>query len=367
MDTSPLFQPISLACGSTWRNRLVVAPMTTYSSHPDGTLHEDEIDYLRVRSRGYGAVMTAACCVHPRGKAFDGQWACWDDRFLPSLRSAANAIQCEGAAAVLQIHHGGRQCPSRLCGGPPLSASAVPAERPNAETPVAMSPDEIEETISAFASAALRAKMAGFDGVEIHGANTYLLQQFVSPHSNRREDDYGLDPFLFSWRIASEVRAAVGPHFAVGYRFSPEETETPGIRLPQTWELLDRLLDVPLDWLHISLRDFRGPSLLDPSSDPVQPMIARYIAGRTAFVGVGGVKNARDALQCLEAGADLVAIGRAAITDPDWALKALDGEEPTLVVPAEGAREKLTLPAGLTNKIYGVPGWFPVEGISAPA
>jgi 2,4-dienoyl-CoA reductase-like NADH-dependent reductase (Old Yellow Enzyme family) len=367
MDTSPLFQPISLACGSTLRNRLVVAPMTTYSSHADGTLHEEEVAYLRVRSRGFGAVMTAACCVHPRGKAFDGQWACWDDGFLPSLRKAAEAIQSQGAAAILQIHHGGRQCPSRLCGGPPLSASAVPAERPNAETPVSMSAAEIEETIAAFASAAARAKAAGFDGVEIHGANTYLLQQFVSPHSNRREDDYGLDPFLFPWRIASEVRAAVGPSFAVGYRFSPEETETPGIRLPHTLQLLDRLLTIPLDWLHISLRDFRGPSLLDPEGEPVQPMVARHIGGRTAFVGVGGVKNAADALDCLRYGADLVAVGRAAITDPDWALKALHGEDPILVVPAEGAREKLTLPTGLANKIYGVPGWFPVEGVNAPA
>jgi len=96
-------------------------------------------------------------------------------------------------------------------------------------------------------------------------------------------------------------------------------------------------------------------------------MVGRHIAGRTAFVGVGGVKDARDALDCLEAGADLVAVGRAAITDPDWALKALEAEPPTLVVPAEGALEKLTLPTGLTNKIYGVPGWFPVEGVSAPA
>ncbi len=356
-----LFTPLSLPSGGiTLRNRLVLAPMTTWSSLPSGEIAPDELEYLRARSRGYGLVTTAACYVHPRGKAFDGQWACSSDGFLPSLASAAEGIHSEGAAAFLQIHHGGRACPSRLCGGPPLSASAVPAERPDAEVPSAMTLAEIEDTIGAFGEAALRAKKAGYDGVEIHGANTYLLQQFVSPHSNRREDDYGLDPLLFPSQVVDSVMAAVGPNFPIGYRFSPEETETPGIRLPLTLELIERLITRPLAYLHISLRDFRAGSMAGDFEDSVLTRVATAVAGRVPFIGVGSVKTAADAEEVLSMGADLVAVGRSAIADPDWALKVLSGEAPDLTVPRTGTAEKLNLPKPLAERVVSVPGWFNV-------
>ncbi|MBE0643830.1 MAG: NADH-dependent flavin oxidoreductase, partial [Bacteroidetes bacterium] len=191
MSLHALFTPLRLRCGLTLSNRITVAPMTTWSSHQDGTIHPDEIAYLRRRSRGPALVMTAACYVQPEGHAFDGQWSCHSDAMLPSLRSAADAIHDEGALAVLQIHHGGRMCPASLLGHAPLSASAVPAERPGADIPRAMTEEEILACIDAFADATRRAIAAGYDGVEIHGANTYLLQQFFSPHSNRRDDAWG--------------------------------------------------------------------------------------------------------------------------------------------------------------------------------
>ena len=196
-----LFTPFRLNTGLTLKNRLVVAPMTTYSSYEDGTVRETEPPYLRRRAEGgFGLVMTAACYIHPTGQAFDGQWGCERDDRHPSLKSMADAIHEGGAAAFLQIHHGGRMCPSRLCGRV-LSASAVPATRPGAETPEAMSEDEIWTMIEGYAQAARRAVEAGYDGVEIHGANTYLIQQFVSPHSNRRDDEWGQDRLKFSREV----------------------------------------------------------------------------------------------------------------------------------------------------------------------
>ena len=101
-----LWDPLALRGGLELANRFVVAPMTTYASRPDAHLADDEVPYLHRRAKGgFGAVMTAACCVHPRGKAFHGQWACWSDEFLPSLRRAAEAIWEGGAKAILQIHH----------------------------------------------------------------------------------------------------------------------------------------------------------------------------------------------------------------------------------------------------------------------
>lgn len=364
-----LDDPFVLLSGLKLRNRTVVAPMTTYSSYDDGRIREDELPYLRRRAEGgFGMVMTAACCVHPRGKAFDGQWACWSDEFLPSLRSVAEAIHESGAAAVLQIHHGGRACPSRLCGGVPLSASAIPFDRPNAETPRAMAESEIEEAIRSFADAAARAKEAGFDGVEIHGANTYLLQQFVSPHSNRRKDAWGQDRLKFPLAVTDAVLAAVGPGFSVGYRFSPEEPFEPGIRLPETYALVDALLLRDLDGLHVSLKRFDQPSIVGDFDDPTLALLSRRIEShsrpgrRPAFIGVGQVKTAEDFASARALGADLVALGRAAISEPEWPSVVESGGSPRALVPAAGSGEALTLPELLARKIESTEGWFSVEG-----
>jgi 2,4-dienoyl-CoA reductase-like NADH-dependent reductase (Old Yellow Enzyme family) len=340
----------------------MLAPMTTYSSDERGLVRDDELAYLRRRSEdGFGAVVTAACYVHPGGHAFDGQWGCDGDDKLPSLRAAAEAIRAGGAAGILQIHHGGRQCPSRLCGGQPVSASDVPSDRPNAERPRPLTPAEIEASIRSFADAAVRAQAAGFDGVEIHGANTYLLQQFVSPHSNRRDDEWGQDRLRFPLRVADAVLEAVGPGFVVGYRFSPEELETPGIRWPDTERLVDALLERPLSWLHVSLREYGQGSLHSDFEEPVIARLARQIEGRMPLVGVGAVLTREDAEAALALGADMVAVGRAAVSDPEWVTKARRGEAPRTAVPARDAATRCVIPRGLARKIYATPGWFEVE------
>ncbi|RYG29858.1 NADH-dependent flavin oxidoreductase, partial [bacterium] len=158
-------------------NPYVLAPMTTYSSQPDGVLSADEEPYLERRAKGgFGTVTTAACAVHPSGKAFIGQWASWSDEFIPSLRRAVEAIRRGNpdALAILQIHHGGRSCPQDLPEGGPIAPSAIPAERPGSSIPREMTAEEIVRSVDDYAQAARRGIEAGFDGVEIHGANTYL-------------------------------------------------------------------------------------------------------------------------------------------------------------------------------------------------
>ncbi|MCO5295655.1 MAG: hypothetical protein M9921_02240 [Fimbriimonadaceae bacterium] len=341
-------------------NRLVVAPMTTYSSRPDGVISDDEIPYLRRRAEGgFGAVMTAACCVHPGGKAFVGQWACWDDRFLPSLRRVADSIREGGAVSVLQIHHGGRRCPSLVCGGQPVSASAVPLDDA-AEVPRALAGDEVEELVEAYGAAAARGQAAGFDAIEIHGANTYLLQQFVSPHSNRRTDAWGRDRLLFSERVSRSVLEAVGPEFPVGYRFSPEEPLTPGIRLADTLALIDRLMALPLAYLHVSLRAWDQPSL-HGGTEPILATLASHIDRRVPLIGVGAIRSLEDVRGAMALGADQVALARVAISDPEWPLKVRAGAAVRLRVPRHEPGTLLTLPKGLEAKILSTPGWFDVE------
>lgn len=352
-----LFEPLSLG-SLRLDNRLVLAPMTTYSGLEDGTVSAGELAMIRRRAPGFGLVMTAACFVHPSGKAFPGQWGCESEDRLPSLRAMAEVIREAGSKSCLQIHHGGRQCPESLLGHAPWSASAVAAERPNAPIPHAMTEGEIEEILDAYAAAARRAADASFDSVELHGANTYLVQQFVSPHSNRREDRWGRDRLLFSEELVRRTLSAVPADFPVGYRFSPEETETPGIRWPDTQRLIKRIAGMGLAWLHISLRDYRAGSMVGDFGDPILARTHAQVAGRLPLIGVGSVRTREDAEAMLTMGADLAAVGRCAITDPDFAGKVAAGETPETRFPAEGAAEKLVLPEGLVNRILGAPGWF---------
>lgn len=340
----------------------MLAPMTTYSSQPNGVVSADEITYIEARARaGFDWIATAACCVHPSGWAFDGQWQAWDDPHKASIKAMADGIRKAGSKSILQIHHGGRQCPSRLC-GEPVSASAVRPLRPNAETPRALTLFEVEAIIASYIQAAKMARDAGYDGVEIHGANTYLIQQFVSPHSNRRTDIYGRDRYLFAERIARGIVQAVGTDMVVGYRFSPEEAEFPGIRMTHTIELLDRLIPLGLDYLSVSLRRFDASSMHDADATPITQRIARHLAKRVPLVTVGQIQKWSDVEAALALGAQSVAVGKAAILNPDWPLLAKSGGPMRSVFPKEDAARDLVLPAGLVRKIVSVPGWFPLEG-----
>lgn len=342
------------------KNPLVLAPMTTYSSYDDGMIREDEVVFLEHRARaGFGVVMTAACYVHKTGHAFQGQWACDRDETIPSLRAAADAIRRGGARSVLQIHHGGRQCPERLCGRV-LSASAVKSSHAHASEPNPMTMSEIDEVVEAFGKAAARAVKAGFDGVEIHGANTYLLQQFVSPMTNHREDAYGTDRLRFSRDVVEEVMAQVPEGYPVGYRFSPEESEENGITWAHTTELIETLCRYPLAWLHISLRHYAQGSIRGEFEDPIASRVVAIINRRVPFINVGSIQRRSDVEAALAMRADAVAVGKAAITDPDWPSLMSQDREPTLLYQTENAPEALVIPQGLHNKILSAPGWFPM-------
>ncbi len=351
--------------GVTLPNRLALAPMTTYSSHEDGTITDEEVAYLRRRAAGgFGTIITAACYVERVGQGFVGQWACDDDRHLTSLQRAAQAIKEEGAVALLQIHDAGRMSDPRVIEWTPRSASNVRAERPNLLQPRPMSQDEIMGSIAAFAAAARRAVQAGFDGVEIHGANTYLLQQFFSPHSNRREDDWGGDlerRMRFPLAVANAVRRAVGNDVVVGYRFSPEEVEEPGITTAETLSLVDSLCELDLDYLHLSLRDFRMGSMRDESDTRSRlKLVAERIDGRVPLMGVGSVWTGGDAEEALSLGASLVAVGRAALTEPEWPSRVREGKPIRACVSPVDGETSAGLPPPLYQKILATPGWVPV-------
>lgn len=367
---APLFESIALSSGVEIKNRIAIAPMTHSSSNEDGTVSDAELAYYARRSGGVGMVITACTYVIESGIGFPRQFAADRDDMIPSLRRLATTIQKQGAKAVLQIFHGGRMCsPKAVANGDVVSASAVAAEREGAVTPRALETNEIEDIVNAFGETTRRAIEAGFDGVEIHGANGYLLQQFFSPHSNRRTDEYGgtlENRMRFPLAVVKAVTDAVTAHasspFLVGYRFSPEEPTTPGIEMDQTLALVDRLAELPLDYLHVSLHDYRSQAQrgVNDTRSRIE-LLTEQIRGRVPLMGVGSIISPDDALATLELGAAFAALGREIIVDPDWVEKVqTERTEQIDTTLTADDQERLVVPDPLWRSIMTVQGWFPV-------
>jgi len=369
----PLFEPIILRSGIQLDNRVVMAPMTNFSSNQDGTVSDEEVAYYRRRSNGVGMVVTACAYVTPNGKGFQGEFGSDRDNLIPSLHRIASAIKEQGAKAVLQIFHGGRMCPPELVpNGEIVSASAVPAEQgvSSDQVPRALTEAEIQSIIRDFGESTRRAIEAGFDGVELHGANGYLIQQFFSPHSNRREDQYGgsLEKRLsFPIAVVDEVKKVVAEHakepFLVGYRFSPEEPETPGITMADTLALVDVLASKELDYLHVSLMEFWStPRRGVEDSRSRLEIIQERVGERVPVIGVGSIYTADDALKAIQSGVSMIAIGRELIIDPDWVEKVKQGKESEIEIKLKkDAGSRLVVPDPLWQVIVNTPGWFPIE------
>lgn len=246
---APLFQPYTLNNGVTIKNRFTVAPMTHFASHEDGSISDEERHFLTDRFDGFGLFIAAATLVSPEGKAFVGQPEAIGEKDLPSLREVVRIAKQQGATAVLQIHHGGHLSLPELLKGREMVAPSAD-EKSGAR---ALTDEEIRNLISAFANAAHLAIQAGFDGVEIHGANNYLIQQFVSGESNRRRDQWGgsiENRLRFPLAIVDAVTAVrqqyATDEFIVGYRFSPEEPGEQGLTMKDTFALIDALVEKPL-------------------------------------------------------------------------------------------------------------------------
>ncbi|MBA2939833.1 NADH-dependent flavin oxidoreductase [Paenibacillus sp. CGMCC 1.16610] len=366
----PIFETLKLRSGVQLRNRVLMAPMTNSSSHEDGTVSEQELAYYRERAGGVGAVITACAHVTPEGQAYVNELGADNDSCIPGLTKLSRTIQDQGSKAILQIFHAGRMTSPDLNGGQqPISASGIAAVRPGSVSPREMTEDEINTIIHAFGEATRRAIVAGFDGVEIHGANTYLIQQFFSTHSNRRTDGWGgtLEKRMaFPLAIIDSVQNAVATHakepFIVGYRISPEEMENPGITMEDTLHLVDVLAERKLDYIHVSVRGFWDGSIRDKEDTRSRVLLIQdRAANRVPVIGVGGLYSPEDVTKALETGVSLVALAHAIIMEPKWVEKVLTNRDAEIrsTLP-KSAQKELVIPDPMWDLLLSVPGWFPV-------
>ncbi|MGT2949722.1 NADH:flavin oxidoreductase [Streptococcus cuniculi] len=356
--TKKLFETVRLASGVELKNRVVVSPMTTQSAYFDGSMTEELIRYYAHRAGEVGAVIVESAFVENYGRGFYGAVGIDKDDKIEGLARLAKAIQDKGSKAFIQIYHAGRMAfPEMNEGKNPVSASAVAALRPNAPVPTEMTHREILDMIDAFAEGVRRAIRAGFDGVELHGANTYLIQQFFSPHSNRREDAWGgsrekrvkfpVEVVKAAKRVIEEEGAE---NFVLGYRFSPEELEEPGIRFEDTMYLLNTLAEYDLDYVHFSMGIYTRNSIVNVN-DP-EMLITKFLAERSEklaqipVMGVGGILQKADAEGALEAGYDLLAVAKGFLTEPDWVSVIREGKEVRPFADIHD-REELVIPTPL--------------------
>lgn len=366
-----LFQPFAFPNGITMRNRIVMAPMTTWAGNSDGTVTEDGLAYYRQRVGAVGLVITGCTQVQANGIGFTDEYASFDDRFLPSLRSLAEAAKSGGAPAVLQVFHAGNKAiPDLTPDGEIVSASnvAVSAVAPAvAPVPRELTHAEILEVIAAFGEATRRAIEAGFDGIELHGAHGFLIQNFFSPRFNQRQDQWGgslENRMRFALAVVAEVRRVAELHakgpFLVGYRISPEEPEADGLRIDEALVLIDRLIAAKVDYLHVSLASIlTSKPIGNISTETIAQLVERHVAGRVPLFAAGGIMTPEQASEALASSLSGVAIGRALIINPDWVERAQAGDAASIRTTLDPAVvPDLVIPEKLWGIIRAVTGWF---------
>ncbi len=310
------------------KNRIVMPSMVTNYATTDGAVTERFKTYHQTRAKGgVGLITVEATYVHPSGKGFQNQLGIYKDELIPGLKSLTEVVHGCGAKIAVQLYHAGRQTTSKVTGMSVVAPSPIPCPVKQ-EMPRELSLDEIKELVEAFGQAARRAKEAGFDTVEIHGAHGYLLNQFLSPYSNKRTDEYGgafENRMRFPLEVVKKVREEVGEDFAVIYRMSAEEYVPGGLTLEDTRVFARKLVEAGIDALHISGGVYESSAMIiQPAAIPQgcfvenAAAIKEAINGEVPVIVVGRIKDPVMAEQILREGkADLVAMGRALLADPE--------------------------------------------------
>ncbi len=300
----------------------MLAPMTNTQSHDDGTLSDDEYNWLTMRAKGgFGMTMTCASHVQEIGKGFPGQLGIFSDVHIKGHQRLSEEIKTHGSLAVLQLHHAGMRSPEDVIGQKPVCPSESPKHNARGLTL-----EEVHQLRDDFVSAAIRAQKSGYDGVEVHGAHGYILTQFLSSDINKRGDQYGgslENRARLLFEIVNAIRKECGKEFLLGVRLSPERF---GMKLTEVKQIAQRLIDdAQIDFLDISLWDvFKAPvekshqskSLLQHFTDLERNDVKLTVAGK--------INSAADVKNVLDADVDFVTIGRSAILHHNFAQLAME-------------------------------------------
>ena len=314
-------------------SHLTIAPLTIMGSNPDGTISDEERNYLSQRAKNIGLYILGATAVNQEGIAFPNQPRAFSDKDLPSLEERAQIIKAQGALAINQIHHGGVLADIKYSGTNVVAVSAEIYNEGLTKKDIKMgnekkqlNNDDILKIINDFAYATELSIKAGFDGIEIHGANNYLLQQFYSGYYNKRTDEWG-GSLEKRMRFPLEVVDACckirdkynKPEFIIGYRLSPEEPFENGITMTETLALVRALVKKPIQYIHASQNNFfqktrRGEGI----GVERLKVIHQETKGKVALIGVGGLYSYNDFNKALKSEfVEFIGTGRASMLNKD--------------------------------------------------
>lgn len=358
-----LLQPIQIG-RLRLRNRLVQPAMGTNLAAADGTVSDNIAAYYARRAEGgVGLIITEVCTPEPRGRVIPGELEISSYAFLPGLARLATGAHAGGAKIALQLAHGGCFASQSVTGSQPISPSGVGTGLLPNDRPRAMELDEIYQLIEAYGTAAQRARIAGFDAVEIHGAHGYLPLQFLSGYTNHRTDEFGgsfENRARFGLEVIRAVKRLAGADFPVIYRLSAEEDAPGGVTLPEAVRFAELAQAAGADAIHVSAgtwdsrlatfgRVMQGlepapgrrlsegvsigmwvPPLYVPRGNLVPLAAAVKEAISVPVIAVCGLSPELAEQVIAEGKADLVALGRQMIADPDYPRKVLAGKPETI-------------------------------------
>ncbi len=312
-------------------NRIVLPPMATSKADADGRISQDLLDYYDEKSRGghVGLIITEHSYVCRQGIGHPGQLSAADDSVLDGYQSLAEVVHRNGSKIIAQINHAGSAARQEVTGCEVVAPSAV--THPNSHdgvVPRALKTGEIQDLVRLFAKSAKMVQAAGFDGVEIHSAHGYLLNQFYSPLTNKRMDSYGgsLEMRIrIHLEVIRAVREQVGPDFAVLLRLGGSDYQDGGSTIDDAVQAAQAFEAAGVDMLDISggLCGFVVPELEGQGYFKAMTQAIRRAVSIPVIL-TGGITDAKAADDLISHGyADLVGIGRAMLKDSGWAKKAL--------------------------------------------
>ena len=310
VDNSSLFEKCKLNNNVVVPSRLAIAPMVLFASDDQGQITDEERSYLSHHASEIGLYILGAVSSSIEGIGIKTQGRAISEKDIPSLKEKAKIIKDQGALAICQIVHaglyGGKQhsgktplCPSKEVGNKELEKNGrLNDDTKNEE----MTNEDILRIIKDYANATELALKSGYDGIEIHGANNYLIQQFYSGYYNKRNDEWG-GSLEKRMRFPLEIVNACcsirdkykKPEFIIGYRLSPEEPFEDGITMTETLELVKNLVKKPIQYIHISQKNyFQEARRGEGAGIPRLKLIHEITKGKVALIGVGGLYTDKD-------------------------------------------------------------------------
>ena len=310
-------------------NRLVMPPMATAKAELDGKVSQALLDYYGEKSRGghISLIIIEHSYITREGKANNNQLSVADAGVIPGLRKLADVIHGNGSKAAMQINHAGSAALKEITGTTPLAPSVIANPR-RGDMPREISQTEIDDIVNAFKDASRRVKEAGFDAVEIHSAHGYLLNQFLSPLTNTRTDDYGgsiSNRIRIHLQVIQSVRSAVGPDFPIQVRLGASDYTEGGTTIEDSKTAARAFEKAGVDIIHISggfigytPPGLTGQGFFAPLSEAIKSVVSIPV------ILTGGITEVDAAENLLkERKADLIGVGRAILQDSTWAERAI--------------------------------------------